>query len=675
MAVSDVQWSAIRDRIAELGPSFTTKDVSGDPTVMSRHGSFAAHSHYHAMVGRFLSSNMGSLGIRKAAKSPSGGQRWEKRDAAAVKPLTESTTPAEPIRPGHRLSLGYFKSIEMAHITMAFDRYELIGGTYFRLTDKGIQPVDLSPASSKPLLGIGGPITPGRAAEEVEIELPRRVAELQRKRAVAGRSEEKQLEAALTRDALRNHLVLARVGPTLRFLANQWRLAQLGTLDLLAVDQAKGDLVVIELKIGPEDHASAVAQVGQYVEYVAKHWSAVAPFFSELMLAMAERYDAPDMTALTLTGTVRGLVVRRTSTGSLEVHDVIQVAADVSPPSEVPPVLVLEDSVGRERNRANQTSTLAGYGLGPQYSGDDELTSRMRFHQSWWRAEMLGVPFGTGPRVTSTERFGNMLDAESATNGLNFLTEQVADVARQRIALGGGVEPFRCTRNLLSSQPMCFNLFAPLLAMAPSLATACVAALLEDETDCIEVEAVHFEVAPTPQGDYLDDRTAFDAFIEYRRADETLGFIAIETKLTEPFSQKVVRPEKYLNYSGLFPSVWHADAPARLVDVRWFQLWRNHLLAKRLAARPEQGYTSSLVVVAHHPHDRSCSAAVEGYRSLVVEPDSEVVARSLEQIADRWQPLVDGTASEPWLQDFRTRYLELERSETAWADGHRAQGR
>ena len=55
-----------------------------------------------------------------------------------------------------------------------------------------------------------------------------------------------------------------------------------------------------------------------------------------------------------------------------------------------------------------------------------------------------------------------MLTGESANTGLNFLTPGIIALAKQRIAEGPGAEPFRLLRNMLSSQPMCFNLFGEL---------------------------------------------------------------------------------------------------------------------------------------------------------------------------------------------------------------------
>jgi hypothetical protein len=119
-----------------------------------------------------------------------------------------------------------------------------------------------------------------------------------------------------------------------------------------------------------------------------------------------------------------------------------------------------------------------GLDLGPQCQGDPPYQAWMRRHQSWYRAEALCAPYGTGPTPSSTEHYGNMLAAEPAAAGGNFLTPQIHAHYRQRVAQGvGNIEQFRCERNLLSSQPMAFNLFAP-LAEDPDLATRCLRALL-----------------------------------------------------------------------------------------------------------------------------------------------------------------------------------------------------
>ena len=69
---------------------------------------------------------------------------------------------------------------------------------------------------------------------------------------------------------------------------------------------------------------------------------------------------------------------------------------------------------------------------------------------------------------------------------------------------------------MLSSQPMCFNLFGPLVGDL-SLATRCMRALLPGEVG--EVTEVRIEYGPSPADEYLGDRTSFDAFVGYTRPD------------------------------------------------------------------------------------------------------------------------------------------------------------
>ena len=109
--------------------------------------------------------------------------------------------------------------------------------------------------------------------------------------------------------------------------------------------------------------------------------------------------------------------------------------------------------------------------LGPQNTGDPPFTARMRRHQSWYRAAVLQLAAGTGPSKNSTRVLGNMLPADAARRGSNFLRPAIHEVALARLREGGGnVERYRLLHNMLSSQPMCFNLFAPLVR-DPALAT------------------------------------------------------------------------------------------------------------------------------------------------------------------------------------------------------------
>ena len=207
-----------------------------------------------------------------------------------------------------------------------------------------------------------------------------------------------------------------------------------------------------------------------------------------------------------------------------------------------------------------------------------------------------------------------MLTTDSAEKGLNFLADGIFELAEQRIKDGKGtVEPFRLLHNMLSSQPMCFNLFGE-LAIDLELATTLVRALWGSRV--ARVVGVSFEWAPEPADEYLNDRTAFDAFIEYYTVEGSRAFVGVETKLSEPFSQKVYDGQEYRRWMD-DKSPWREDAD--VARSRHNQLWRNHLLAWALLKNECSDYDEGTFTVVHHPEDVRCQETIECYRGLLRE--------------------------------------------------------
>lgn len=171
--------------------------------------------------------------------------------------------------------------------------------------------------------------------------------------------------------------------------------------------------------------------------------------------------------------------------------------------------------------------------LGPQHGGDGPFMARMRAHQSWWRTTRLGVPCGTGPTSTSTTRYGNFLTTEDGRRGMNFLHPRILDVVRTRLAAGPGVEEFRCLQICSPASRSASTFFGPLVDDTEA-ATRFLSALLPNEIGV--VGSVWIEHSPSPKSEYLGDATAFDAFVIYDGLDGMPTFLAIETKLSEPFS-------------------------------------------------------------------------------------------------------------------------------------------
>lgn len=289
----------------------------------------------------------------------------------------------------------------------------------------------------------------------------------------------------------------------------------------------------------------------------------------------------------------------------------------------------------------------------------------MRFHQSWYRKYILELPPGPNPNARG-EIYGNLLRKEDGWAGKNFINKKIHNYAKERLAEDSlHIEPKRLRNNLLSSQPMCFNLFAP-LALNLDLAQRLISGLPGFE-DVAKITEVKLEYAP-PKETMLNDGTSFDAWIEYRRTDGKLGFIGIETKLTEPFSQASYDfDERYNRWLDNPEWWWVAGSEANFSNKAYNQLWRNHLLSFALQHQPENRYAESFSAVISHPLDNKCDDALEAYRmNLLPQGKANLLIWPLNDVINGWLAQPETKEEESWLQALRVRYLDIEASEAAW---------
>ena len=174
---------------------------------------------------------------------------------------------------------------------------------------------------------------------------------------------------------------------------------------------------------------------------------------------------------------------------------------------------------------------------------DDRWRRRLRRHQGWWRATHTDL--GPGPVKGGTRPVVSMLPHGVGLTP-NLLTDQAVEAAEESLTRLEGksgrglIDRDRLERNLLSSQPLAFNLFGHLRAtpdaLLPWVRTIDAAASV--------VTAVKLEIAPTrtPIGG-----SAFDAFVTYVRTDGSQGFLGIECKYAETLAAAQREPagEKY----------------------------------------------------------------------------------------------------------------------------------
>ncbi len=249
-----------------------------------------------------------------------------------------------------------------------------------------------------------------------------------------------------------------------------------------------------------------------------------------------------------------------------------------------------------------------------------------------------------------------MLPTEAVAQNpdLNFLDDEIAAYARKRaervVADGGTLDLDRLWRNMLSSMPLCFNLFGALRKHPAAAARGLGSAL---DLDIHEILIVKVEWAPDPDV-HLKDRTAFDAFVRYRTGGGRRAFLGVETKYTEPFSQRRHTSDRYDAITKDPASGFKLGAECRLVEPVTNQLWRNALLVHSLRSTDE--FDDGHVVVLSCDGDSGAQAAIERVANDLRDPPALLRSVTYEALVSE---LVQEADLSSWAAEFRRRYLEL----------------
>ncbi len=185
--------------------------------------------------------------------------------------------------------------------------------------------------------------------------------------------------------------------------------------------------------------------------------------------------------------------------------------------------------------------------LGEEYKGDSKFVADCRKLQSIYRIEIGEEIRPYTDRYSHVHYYGNYISngempKENCWN--NFLTEDAFKYAEERVKRKEKyetIEQDRLFNNLLSSQPMAFNLFCPLRRMlkeSPEAATKAIKAAFPNYP-IHRVTDVDLEFIPKNYKELTGDKSAMDAIIRFEDGFGKKGFIAIETKYSENLGANV----------------------------------------------------------------------------------------------------------------------------------------
>lgn len=283
--------------------------------------------------------------------------------------------------------------------------------------------------------------------------------------------------------------------------------------------------------------------------------------------------------------------------------------------------------------------------------GDNSWARGCRWLQGWWRENRLSPPLPAGLSLGKRPRtVVSMLPADAGM--ANFLTPEAAAAAQARLESGetsGIVDRERLLRNLLSSQPACFNLFGPFSARPNGL----LAWVQSIDPEAAEVTGIRFEWAPAPER-HFGGGSAFDAMIDYRSATGP-RFLGVEVKYAENLASTSIKTVRrpYRRFMAENGSLWLEGAERRLDRPHLRQLWFNVLLAQSLVLNGKEHERGTVVVVA-------CAADVSARRATgEVRMELEHSARDQWLQWSPYEDVLAATDQGPWADEFRVRYLDF----------------
>lgn len=280
-----------------------------------------------------------------------------------------------------------------------------------------------------------------------------------------------------------------------------------------------------------------------------------------------------------------------------------------------------------------------------------------RWRQAEWRMRRQ-YPMGQHPHSggAKAKPVGSRLALTFAMeSGANFISPGALAAVRARLARRERFEMLKADRlwaDLLSSMPLCFNLFGDLAADVAA-ATKATRAWWPDAP--VGAATVRFEHSPARRDPlFLGNQSAFDAAFELELGGGSSGIIGIETKYHEhaaaEAAPKAAALSRYVGVterSGAFVDGWRE----RVVGTPLQQIWQDHLLVLSMLQHPSQKWTWGRFVLVHPAANVSFARAAAAYRSLLCEPTT-FEARTFEELV-----AMPDTLAEPTRAALVERYL------------------
>lgn len=294
-----------------------------------------------------------------------------------------------------------------------------------------------------------------------------------------------------------------------------------------------------------------------------------------------------------------------------------------------------------------------------RYHAWERNTDKLDFQ---WRARLLQSLWRDEQGLTAGEYRGKLRGArlvmpEAKDTLANYLTPAIGEVVRKEVedpirAQGKLYGRPRIYDNLLSSQPLCFNLFGE-LTLDLEFATKALRDMTAGRIG--RVVAIDFEYSPGRGDDrYTGDRSAFDVYVRYETPSGGTGFVGIEVKYHEGLDDPVADHRPRYDEVAAEMDCFVPDQLPRLRERPLQQVWRDHLLVG--AHQRVDGFEDAFFAFLYPEGNTACSNAVEQYGQCLSGSDS-FEGWTLERLV----ACLATHSSAQWIRDLHHRYLDFSR--------------
>jgi hypothetical protein len=219
--------------------------------------------------------------------------------------------------------------------------------------------------------------------------------------------------------------------------------------------------------------------------------------------------------------------------------------------------------------------------------------------------------------------------------------------------------------NMLRSEHVPWNIFVPM--MTDLAATSRCFAEVLPHRDIKTIRKWRIEYAPNT----INDRSAFDAYVEYETSKRETGVIGIEVKYTEegyPVGNKEFEmmqdPASAYSVVTRNSECFANSDPMQFNNPDFIQLWRNHILGLAMLQQGKADYFDSLTLYpsgnVHFHSSDSYIGVVEAYTGLLTAKGKDTFhVITYEDFFSLLRKYYQSDRNRYWLNYLETRYIKM----------------